>query len=64
MGAAAALQIALGLLPSVTTGVSELIAWINSLKSALQQSGEWTDIMDLQYRQTLYAKTNDPAYQL
>lgn len=63
MPAIAALQLALALLPSIQTGVTEFIAWIESLKASLKQTGEWTDALDQQYRTVLFAKTQDPAYQ-
>lgn len=62
MQAAAILQLLLLLLPSVETGVTELIAWINSIRNSLKQSGEWTDAQEAAYRAALFAKTQDPAY--
>lgn len=62
MQIAAILQIALALLPSIEVGVSEFIAWINSMRTSLQQSGEWTDAQEAAYRAALFAKTQDPAY--
>jgi hypothetical protein len=62
MGAAQLLQLALALLPTVTHGITEFIAWINSLKSTVQQAGEWTDAQEADFRAALFAKTNDPAY--
>jgi len=56
------IQLALALLPTVTTGIKEFIAWIDSLKGAAQQSGEWTADQEAAYRAALFAKTNDPAY--
>jgi hypothetical protein len=56
-------QVALALLPLVTTGVTEFIAWINSLKGAMQQAGEWTPEYQAAYRAALLAKGIDPAYQ-
>ena len=63
MGIAQALQIALALLPLVTTGINEFIAYINALKGAIQQTGEWTPAQETAYRTALFAKTGDPAYQ-
>jgi len=62
MGTAAAIQLALALLPMVQTGVTEFIAWINSLRAAAQQAGEWTPEQEAAYRAALLAKNNDPAY--
>lgn len=63
MQTAAILQLALQLLPLVQTGVGEFLAWIQSLRHTLQQSGEWTDEQEASYRAALFAKTADPAYQ-
>jgi hypothetical protein len=63
MSAIAALQIGLALLPLVTTGVTEFIAWLNSLKTAAQQAGEWTPEQDAAFTAAILAKNNDPAYQ-
>ena len=58
----AALQLALALLPLITTGVNQFIQFIGSLRSALQQSGEWTEAQEQEYRRALFAKLGDPAY--
>ena len=63
MPIAAIIPLALQILPLVETGVPEFIAWIQSLRSAAQQSGEWTDAQETAYRAALWAKTQDPAYQ-
>jgi len=62
MTALALAQIAIQLLPTVTTGVEELIAFINTIRSAAQQSGEWTPAHEDAYRASLFATTKDPAY--
>ena len=62
MDLAGIIALAIQLLPLVTTGGEEFIAWIDSLKSAAQQAGEWTDAQDLAYRIALFAKTGDPKY--
>ena len=63
MSTAAIIALALQLLPLIETGVPEFIAWINALRAAAQQSGEWTDVQEAAYRAALFAKTSDPAYQ-
>jgi hypothetical protein len=63
MTTAAILQLALQLLPLITTGVPEFIKWIESLKSTLQQAGEWTPELDTAYRAALWAHNQDPAFQ-
>ena len=62
MSAIAIAQIAIQLLPTVETGVSELISFINTVRSAAQQSGEWTAAIEAAYRESLFATTSDPAY--
>lgn len=62
MQAAAIIQLALALLPLVHTGITEFIAWITSLKAALQANDEWTPEQEAAFRAALFAKTNDPAY--
>jgi hypothetical protein len=56
------LPVILQYLPQVTVGVENLISWIASVRSAAQQSGEWTPALEAQYRASLFATTNDPAY--
>jgi hypothetical protein len=62
MTPAIAFQLAIALLPLVETGVQEFIAWIESLKSTLQQTDEWTNDQDVAFKLALLAKTGDPAY--
>lgn len=62
MTAATLIPIIIAALPAITTGVTELIAWMGTLKAAAQQAGEWTDAQDTAYRAALFAKTTDPAY--
>lgn len=63
MNPAAILQVALALLPLVQVGVTEFIAWLHTLRTAVQQTGEWTEEQEEAFRAALFAKTNDPAYQ-
>lgn len=62
MTALALAQLAIQLLPTVEIGVTELIAFINTVRTAAQQSAEWSDQAEAAYRAALFAKTNDPAY--
>lgn len=55
-------QIAIQLLPTVTTGVSELITFINRVRTATQQTGEWPASTEAAYRASIFATTKDPAY--
>ena len=62
MTTAALIQLAIAILPLVETAVPEFIAFINSLRSAAQQSNQWTPDQEAAYRAALLAKTGDPAY--
>lgn len=62
MSPAAIAQIALALLPLVQFAVPEFLAFINSLRGAAKQAGEWTDAQETAYRAALFAKTGDLAY--
>jgi hypothetical protein len=50
-------------LPTVETGAEHLWSWVMSLRTAAQQSGEWTDEMENNFRAALQACGKDPAYQ-
>lgn len=63
MSAIAIATIAIQLLPTVETGVTELIAFINSVRFAAQQANSWTPALESAYRASLFATTSDPAYQ-
>ena len=62
MPIAAIIQLALALLPLVEAGVPQFIAWIQALRGAASQAGEWTAEQEAAYRAALFAKTADPAY--
>lgn len=63
MSANAILQIALAALPLIQTGVPQFVAWLQSLRSAAKQAGEWTDAQEQQFRTALVLKAqSDPAY--
>ena len=57
------LPIVLQYLPTIETGAEHLWAWVMSVRSAAQQSGEWTDENESQFRAALQASGKDPAYQ-
>lgn len=61
--ALALLPVVLQYLPTIETGVEHLWSWINSVRSAAQQSSEWTEELEAQYRAALQATGSDPAYQ-
>lgn len=55
-------QLAIQLLPLVKTGAVELIAYINSIRKTLQQTGEWPEATEAAFRVSLIATGHDPAY--
>jgi hypothetical protein len=57
------LPIVLQYLPTIETGAEHLWAWVMSVRAAAQQSGEWTDENETQFRAALQASGKDPAYQ-
>lgn len=57
------LPIVLQYLPTIETGAEHLWAWVTSVRAAAQQSGEWTDENETQFRAALQAAGKDPAYQ-
>ena len=61
--ALALLPVVLQYLPTVETGAEHLWAWVEGVRSAAQQSAEWTPEMESQYRTALIASGKDPAYQ-
>lgn len=63
MTAAQIAQLAISLLPLVQTGVTEFVAWLETLRTAARQTAEWTPDQDAAFTSALYAKTNDPRYQ-
>jgi hypothetical protein len=60
--ALALLPSVLGALPAIETGAEHLWAWVESVRSAAQQSAEWTTDLENQYRAALIASGQDPAY--
>ena len=49
-------------LPLIQTGVPKFIAWMESLRAAAKQAGEWSAEQDAAFTAALLAKQNDPAY--
>lgn len=56
-----ALQI-IAILPKITVGVEQLVAWIRGVREASQQSGEWTPDMEAAFRQALLDTADAPEY--
>jgi hypothetical protein len=61
--ALALVQIILPLIPQITAGAEELWAFVNTVRSAAQQSAVWTPELEAQYQASLKATATDPAYQ-
>lgn len=53
----------LALLPTVEVGVEHLIAWIQSIRTAAKQSGEWTPDLETAFLNSLVAWAGSPALQ-
>lgn len=51
----------LAVLPLITTGVNELVAWIKTVRTTAQQTGEWTAAAEAAYKESLLASAQDPA---
>jgi hypothetical protein len=51
----ALLPIVLENLPTIVVGAEHLWAWVTSVREAAQQSGEWTDDHEAQFRAALLA---------
>ena len=57
----ALIELGLVLLPKVTVGVTEFITWLGALRTAAQQSGEWTPAYEAQWRGGLLSQKLEPA---
>lgn len=56
----ALIELGLTLLPKVTVGVTQFVAWLNTLRAAAQQSGEWTPEHETQWRAGLLSQQLAP----
>lgn len=61
--ALAALPTVFQLISLGVVGVQHLIAWVESIRSAAQQTGEWTKELNDAYIAALLATRQDPAWQ-
>jgi hypothetical protein len=61
--ALAAVQTILPLLPTIGGDVEKVIAWIEDVKSAAQQTGQWTPAIDAAYVAALLATRQNQDYQ-
>ncbi len=50
-------------IPKVEVGVESLIAWVQGLRAAAQQSAVWTPAQETAFLEALIATKTDPAYQ-
>ena len=53
----------IALIPTISSGVQSIIALVNSIRKAAQQSGEWTPDLDRQFMDALIATATDPKWQ-
>ena len=50
------------LIPTITTGISSLIAFIASIRSAAKQAGAWTPELETAFIDALIAKSSSDAW--
>ena len=63
MTAIAVAQAILALMPLITTGTENLVAFIEKVRSAAQQTGEWPPEAEAAYQARILAKADSPAAQ-
>lgn len=61
--AVALIQVLGPLLPLLTGDISKLIAWIESVRAAAQQTGEWTADAESAYQQSILLRASAPEQQ-
>ena len=52
----------IALIPTITTGIGQLIAFIAAIRTAAQQSGEWTPALETAFVDALIAKGSTDAW--
>jgi hypothetical protein len=52
----------IALIPTITTGIASLIAFISSIRTAAQQTGEWTPALESLFLDSLIAKGSTDAW--
>lgn len=52
----------IGLIPTITTGLSSLIAFIAAIRTAAQQTAEWTPALEKLFVDALIAKSSTDAW--
>ena len=52
----------ISLIPTISTGIQHLIAFIATIRTAAQQSGEWTPALEAQFVDALIAKGSTDAW--
>lgn len=50
-------------LPQITVGVEHLFGFVSSVRTAAQQTSEWSDEMEAAYQKRLLAKADLPQSQ-
>lgn len=53
----------IALIPTVTTGIGSLIAFIAAIRTAAQQSGEWTPSLEQSFVNAVIAKASTGEWQ-
>lgn len=52
----------IALIPTITTGVGSLISFIASIRTAAQQTGEWTPALETAFVNAVIAKASTNAW--
>ena len=52
----------IGLIPTITTGLSSLIAFIGAIRTAAQQTSQWTPELENLFIEALIAKGSTDAW--
>ena len=55
-------QLGLTLLPMITAGTTELLRFIQSVRGAARQTGQWTEAQEEAYQASLLASATDPKH--
>ena len=55
-------QVIMALLPTVTSGVEHLIAFVKTVRKSALSNGEWTEEMEQAFRAALLATGSDPKW--
>jgi hypothetical protein len=53
----------IALIPSVVSGITSLVNWIQTIRTAAQQTGAWTPALEAQYQAMLQSAASAPEWQ-